>query len=166
MSIPDFSAAVCPCDSSHSWVPKHPSTLAVFFFTSCPQLTYIMFTVLGTTLHSHPEYLPWQNFPSPRFCCVAETGPSLNLCHCPSLGSPWWQCFFLWWWVIQKSSAASAPSRGLFTHSSLFTRVWLGSAPGRKLLGKGDNWHAGAVQWVLMAQGWYLIWQSIKDIHV
>lgn len=41
-----------------------------------------------------------------------------------------------------------------------------GGAPGKKLLGKGDNCHAGAVQLVLMAQGWYLIQQSIKDIGV
>lgn len=123
-------------------------------------------------------YLPYQDFPSPRLCCLAKAGPFLNLCYCRSLwdlhGSctavaQQLHCFCPWWWVIWYGPAASAPFKGCLLFPSLRRReqpVWLGAALAKTSWAKELNWHSGAVQWVLMAQGWCLTGQSRKETLV
>lgn len=148
-----FALVVVP----HSWVPHTYSTAGVFLLTSCPQPTSLRCTVVRTTLHSHPGHLPWQDFPSPRFYCVAAASPSLNLCHCPSLwdlhGGTAFSCGDEW----SRKSQQPLLFQGNYwpTPACVEESGW--GCPCRKLLGKGDNWHTGAVQQVSMAQGSYLI---------
>lgn len=127
MPTPDFSAAVCPCDSSPQLGPSTPfpqwlsssSPPAHNWHTSGSQWSgqlciLILAIFLGRTSPAQ-GFAVWQKLAHPQPLPLPI-----------SVGSPWWHCFFLWWWVIQKSSAASVPLRGLFAHSSLCTRVCLG----------------------------------------
>lgn len=111
----------------HSWVPVH-------LFHRGSLLPFLLSTTDIHQVHSGQDNfafsswcLPWQNLPSPRFCCLAETGPSLSLCHCPSLwdlhGGTAFSCDGEW---SRKAQQLLLLQGGLFTHPSLCTRVWLG----------------------------------------
>lgn len=76
-----FALVIVP----HNWVPAH------LLHSGCPP-AYLL-----PTADIHQVHSGWDNFafsswvsslprlPQPRFCCLEETDPSPNLCHCPFL---------------------------------------------------------------------------------